>query len=154
MLSERMCRLIETAIRCVLKNAADLRQQFRLDVRVHPVAILADHPHCVSLRLIKTQQGVGRNANHQLKDKLDRLHFPEILMMECPTEDKICVMFSSTYSPFKNQVEEKNWDRFSQTVRYPLIECGTKEAELVKHLVDFLTFGLYEGRPYRGYLPH
>lgn len=151
-LSKKMCSLIEKAIRQTIETAAELRKNFRLDVQVRPVVILDGQPLCVSMRLVETQQGIGRNTVHMLKDKWDRLHAPEVMVMESSNQENWYVMYSSEFSPSKDS-RDKEWNRFSKTIHYPVVESEEHQLMLVQFLVDFLAYGLIEGKPYPGYFP-
>jgi len=156
-LSDRMCRLIEQAICQVLQEAAQLKECFRLDVRVHAVAVVESRPLCVSMRLISTQNKTNRIVARLLKDKWGRSHFPEVLLMEsCDRDSTLRVMYNAEYHVYHAMQNNADWERFSQTVKYVkdlTVDHTTQERSIVENIISFLVQGLFDDKPYPGFQP-
>lgn len=135
-----------------------MRKYFRLDVRINPSTILEHQPLCVTLRLISTEPGATRFTVCSLRDRWNRQHCPTVMLMDDSfNQDQLRLMYNSEYAPHPALTKTTEWLHFTDVVKYPfhIVEKSQMLFEsIVDQIVQFLTKGMLNGKPYPGFTPY
>lgn len=156
--SPKLQSIVNAAI-CKVANHSQVSQRpVRLDVRVEPVTIMSNKPHCVALRLVHPTDEKIRLTGHVLRDKRGRNHCLSVMLMsDLGDSENIHVMYNAEYC------RSTRLHCGSETERYSSIEMYSKDQialtnemvdRIAHQITEFLSRGLIQGKPYKGFEPN